>query len=325
MTYRHRVAVVAAALLGAIAVQAAQAPKSDLFDAGQLLKDVQTLSADDMQGRQVGTPGSEKARAYIVARFKAAGLSAYGPSYESKFTFTGRGATESQPGVNVVGWLNGTKSPARYIVITAHYDHLGVRNGQVFNGADDNASGTAALFTLASYFGKNRTANSLIFAALDAEEIGLHGAAAFVKQPPVEASALVLNLNMDMIGRDPNNLLYVSGSHQMPFLKPFLERVAAKAPVKLVMGHDDPAQKSVENWSGSSDHARFCQARIPCLYFGVEDFDQHHRATDDYETMTHSFFVRAVETMIAAVKEFDAGLDAIAIERARLSKGGWQP
>ena len=146
----------------------------------------------------------------------------------------------------------------------------------------------------------------MIFAALDAEEIGLRGAEAFVKQPPVEASALVLNLNMDMIGRDPNNLLYVAGSHQMPFLKPFIERVAAKAPVKLVMGHDDPTQKGVENWTGSSDHARFCQARIPCLYFGVEDFDQHHRATDDYETMTHAFYVRAVETMIAVVKEFDA-------------------
>ncbi len=236
--------------------------------------------------------------------------------------FTGRGATEPQPGVNVIGWLNGTRTPARYIVITAHYDHLGVRNEQVFNGADDNASGTAALFTLASYFSKNRTGNSLIFAALDAEEIGLHGAAAFVKQPPVEAPALVLNLNMDMIGRDPNNLLYVAGSHQMPFLKPFIERVAAKAPVKLVMGHDDPTQKAMENWTGSSDHARFCQARIPCLYFGVEDFDQHHRATDDYETMTHAFYVRAVETMIAVVKEFDSGLDAVAIERARLLKGG---
>ena len=112
------------------------------------------------------------------------------------------------------------------------------------------------------------------------------------------------------------------GSHQMPFLKPFIERVAAKAPVKLVMGHDDPTQKALENWTGSSDHARFCQARIPCLYFGVEDFDQHHRATDDYETMTHAFYVRAVETMIAVVKEFDGGLDAVAIERARLIKGG---
>ena len=132
--------------------------------------------------------------------------------------------------MNVVGWINGTRTPARYIVITAHYDHLGCRNGQVFNGADDNASGTAALFALAKYFSVNRPANSLIFAALDAEEIGLHGARRSSSQPPVEALGARAQLNMDMIGRDPNNLLYVAGTHQLPFLKPFIERVAAKAP-----------------------------------------------------------------------------------------------
>ena len=115
---------------------------------------------------------------------------------------------------------------------------------------------------------------------------------------------------MDMIGRDPKNLLFVSGTRQQPYLKPFIERVAARAPVTLTMGHDNPAEK--EDWTRDSDHYVFCQAKIPCLYFGVEDFDQHHRATDDYETMTHAFYVRAVETMIQAVKEFDAGLEAVA-------------
>jgi Zn-dependent M28 family amino/carboxypeptidase len=326
MTHTRRVAVVAAALSAAIVLHAQQTtPKSDLFDASLLLKDLQTLSADDMQGRQPGTPGSQKARAFIVERFKASGVMPIGASYERPFGYTSRSASGEQPGVNVVGWINGSKSPARYLVITAHYDHLGVRNGTVFNGADDNASGTAALFTLAKYFNANRTAHSLIFAALDAEEVGLRGAQAFVKQPPVEASALILNLNMDMIGRDPNNLLYVVGTHQLGFLKPYIERVAARAPVKLVMGHDNPAQASVEDWSAQSDHHAFCQAKIPCLYFGVEDFDQHHRPTDDYETMSHAFYVRAVETMILAIKEFDAGLDAIALERAKMAKGGVSP
>ena len=90
-----------------------------------------------------------------------------------------------------------------------------------------------------------------------------------------------------------------------------IERIAAKAPVKLVMGHDDPTRKDVENWTSQSDHKAFCDAKIPCLYFGVEDFAQHHKATDDYETMTHAFYVRAVETMVRAVEDFDANLDAI--------------
>jgi hypothetical protein len=274
----------------------------------QLLADLKTLSADDMEGRLVGTPGGAKARAFVIGRFKEAGLKPFGASFESPFTFTGgRGAaaTERQ-GINVLGYITGAKEPNRYIVISAHYDHIGVRNGVVFNGADDNASGTAALFALAEYFVKNPPAHSLIFAAFDAEEGGLRGARAFVAKPPADQSALLINLNMDMIGRDPNNLLYVVGTHSQPALKPVIERVAATASVKLTMGHDDPNQKDVENWNGSSDHAAFCQAKIPCLYFGVEDFENHHKATDKYETMTHDFYVLVVETMVQVTKAFDA-------------------
>ena len=155
----------------------------------------------------------------------------------------------------------------------------------------------------------------MIFAALDGEESGLEGARAFVQTPPVEAGALVLNVNLDMIGRDPNDTLYVVGTRQQPFLKPYIERVAAKASIKLLMGHDDPTQKGVEDWTRDSDHYAFCQAKIPCLYFGVEDFANHHKTTDDFETMTHAFYVRVVETMAQALREFDANLDAIAAAR----------
>ena len=284
----------------------------------QLLADLKTLSADDMEGRLVGTPGNAKARAFIIERFKAVGLKPFGASFESPFTFMGgRGdAATERKGVNVIGYVAGTKQPTRYIVVSAHYDHIGVRNGVIFNGADDNASGTAALFALAEYFVKNPPAHSIIFAAFDAEEGGLRGARAFVAQllrpvpipdearPPLADP--IINLNMDMIGRDPNNLLYVSGTYSQPALKPVIERVAASAPVKLTMGHDDPTKKDVENWTGSSDHAAFCEAKIPCLYFGVEDFENHHKATDKYETMTHDFYVRVVETMIQVTKAFDA-------------------
>jgi Zn-dependent M28 family amino/carboxypeptidase len=303
------------ALVGLVAaVVAGQSQvSSKLIDADQLLLDLKTLSADDMEGRQPGTPGGAKARAYVLERFKASGIQPFGASYEVPFVFTaGRGAAAAaREGVNVVGRIDGARTPRRYIVITAHFDHVGVRNGVVFNGADDNASGTAALFAVAKYFSARKPSNSLIFSAFDAEESGLRGARAFVAAPPVEASALAVNLNMDMIGRDPDNLLYVVGTYTQPFLKPFIERIAAKAPVKLVMGHDDPTKKDVEDWTGDSDHKAFCDAKIPCLYFGVEDFANHHKATDDYATMTHDFYVRAVETMVRAVEEFDANLDAI--------------
>ena len=300
-----------------VATGLAQTPavKSSVIDAPQLLKDLEILSADDMEGRQVGTPGGAKARAYVVERFKQSGIQPFGTSYEQPFAFAGgrAGQTAERKGVNVVGHIEGSRTPRKYIVVTAHYDHVGVRNGEVFNGADDNASGTAALFAVAKYFSARKPVNSLIFVAFDAEETGLRGARAFVGAPPVEAASIVINLNMDMIGRDPNDLLYVVGTRQQPFLKPMIERIAKDAPVKLTMGHDDPNEK--ENWSSQSDHAAFCQAKIPCLYFGVEDFDQHHKSTDDFATMTHGFYVRAVETMVRAVQEFDRSLDEV--EKAR--------
>lgn len=290
-----------------------QSPASSIaINREQLLKDLQVLSADDMQGRLVGTEGGAKARAYVIERFKAVGIEPLGGTFEYPFEFSGRGGGEPRKAVNVLGVIKGTVTPDKYLLITAHYDHIGVRNGVVFNGADDNASGTAALFALGQYFKANPPKHSLIFAALDAEESGLQGARKFVAAPPVPLESVLLNLNMDMIGRDANDLLYVVGTYTQPFLKPTIEQIAKDANIKLVMGHDDPTNKAVEDWTRSSDHYPFCQAKVPCLYFGVEDFENHHKATDKYETMTHDFFYRVVQTMAIAVARFDAAPPAVA-------------
>jgi Zn-dependent M28 family amino/carboxypeptidase len=288
---------------------AQEAPKSTLIDSARLLTDLKVLSSDAMGGREPGTAGGDSARAFVIERFRASGIAPFGATYEQPFSFTARGSSTARKGINVVGLLPGKRQPRKYIVLSAHYDHLGSRNGQVFNGADDNASGTAALFAVGKYFDEHPPANSLIFAAFDAEESGLRGSQAFVKEPPVDASLLSLNLNADMIGRSPDDKLFVVGTTLQPFLRPYIESVAAKAPVKLLMGHEDPGQR--EDWTRDSDHYSFIQAKIPALYIGVEDFDQHHKATDDYETMTHGFYVRAVETLIRMTEQFDAHLDAV--------------
>jgi len=277
-------------------VQSSSAP----VDKTQLLADLKTLSADDMQGRRVDTPGSEKARAYIEQRFRQSGIQPFAATYEFPFMF------RSGRGVNVVGRIVGTRTPERYIVVSAHYDHLGVQNGVVFHGTDDNASGTAALFAIAAYFNTHKPAHSLIFAAFDAEETGLQGSKEFVKHPPVAATAIGLDINADMIARD--NTLFVVGTFLQPLLKPSVERIIAKATAKTAIGHDNPAQKNVEDWTKDSDHYSFIQAKIPALYFGVEDYAQHHKATDDYETIDPVFYTHAVETLILAVEEFDSNL-----------------
>jgi homoserine O-acetyltransferase len=309
--------ILIAAVLGVASIGAwAQAPvrQDEFVDGKVLLHDLQVLSADDMQGRLVDSPGGEKARNYVLERFKASGIKPFGDSYTQPFTFTDRG--HETHGVNVIGHIDGTRTPARYIVVSGHYDHIGTRNGVVFNGADDNASGAAALFALATYFSTHKPANSLIFAAFDGEESGLRGGYAFVKQPPVDIASIVVDVNMDMIGRDPNDKLFAVGTVVNPFLKPILEGVAAKAPVKLLFGHEDPKQP--EDWSKDSDHYAFQASKIPGIYLGVEDFDQHHKATDKYETMTFDFYIRATETSLKVVQAFDANLDAIVKARAEM-------
>jgi Zn-dependent M28 family amino/carboxypeptidase len=292
-----------------VAGEPAQAPRSTVIDSARLLDDLKILSSDAMEGRRTGTPGSAKARAFIAERFKASGVVPFGASYEQSFTFRTRRVSGEQRGVNVVGRIAGTLEPRRYIVISAHYDHLGTQNGVVFNGADDNASGTAALFAIAKYFSAHSPRNSLIFAAFDAEELGLLGSQAFVKQPPVDVRLLSLNLNLDMIGREPDGRLFVVGTVRQPFLRPVIEAVAKNAPVRLLMGHENSAEP--EDWTADSDHYSFMQAKIPALYFGVEDFREHHKATDDYESMTVEFYVKAVEALIDVVEHFDTNLESI--------------
>lgn len=310
--------VLSVLVLCAAALAAQSARQSRVIDSRVLLNDLKTLSADDMQGRQIGTPGGARAREYVVSRLQADGVPPIGDSYMAPFTFVaGRGdQAATRSGVNILARVEGTRRPSQYLVVSAHYDHVGVRNGVVFNGADDNASGTAGLLAMAKYFKDHRPQHSIIFAAFDGEEAGLRGSRAFVTTPPVDRDAIAINVNMDMIGRDPDNTLFAVGTYLNPFLKPYLNRVAAAAPIKLLMGHDDPTQKAVEDWTRDSDHYAFQQAGIPAVYLGDEDFDQHHKATDDYETMTFDFFVGAVETCIAVVKEFDGNLEAITRQKS---------
>ena len=131
--------------------------------------------------------------------------------------------------------------------------------------------------------------------------------------PPVPLASLALNVNLDMVARDAGNVLFASGTSHYPFLKPYLEKVA-RPPVVLKFGHDVAGAKE-DDWTRDSDHFPFHNAKIPFVYFGVEDEAQHHTATDDAETVTKEFFVGAANTILAALRSFDANLEAIAKQR----------
>lgn len=257
-----------------------------------------------MRGRRTGSPESVKAREFIVDRFKDAGLKTFGNSYIQEFTFTRRGQTEKIAGANVVGFIKGKKHSEKYIVVSAHYDHVGVQNGEIFNGADDNASGTAALLGLIEAFKKDKPENSIIFAAFDAEEMGLQGSRYFVANLPVKKESVLLNVNMDMLSRSDEGELWAAGTFHYPQLKPVLEAAQKTATVKLLLGHDDP-KLGADDWTTQSDHAAFHRAGIPFVYFGVVNHADYHKPTDDFANIQAQFYVRSVDTILEIIQKFD--------------------
>ena len=279
------------------------------IDADQLLKDVAVLAADSLEGRRAGSTGGEKARVYIRAAFERIQLEAFEEGYKHTFDLSGR-RVETPLGINLLGYLPGTERPDTFIVVTAHYDHMGVQRGQIFNGADDNASGVAGLLALADYFSRHRPRHSILFAALDAEELGLLGASALVQDPPIALDQIALNVNMDMVSRNEKDELFAAGLYHFPFLKPYLERIAARSKINLRFGHDGTPNTG-DDWSMSSDHGPFFRAGIPFVYFGVEDHADYHRHTDDFENIDPEFFPLAIATILDAVVELDANLAAI--------------
>lgn len=306
------VALVAAAALGACApggtpqTTTLAAPHVASIDSTRLIRDISILAHDSMEGRLVGSPGGARARAFLLDRYREIGLQAFGGEFTQPFEFTRQ--DRQITGVNVIGYVPGTARADRWIVITAHYDHLGVRNGEIFNGADDNASGTAGLLALADHFRANPPRHGIIFAALDGEEGGLRGARHFVANPPVPRDAIVLNINMDMVGRNDAGELYVAGTHHYPQLLPYIQRIIPTAEVTLIPGHDQPIPSRSDDWTMQSDHGAFHAERIPFLYFGVEDHPDYHRATDTFEGIQPGFYARAVRTVLAATRLLDAEL-----------------
>ncbi|MET3666313.1 M20/M25/M40 family metallo-hydrolase [Caulobacter sp. 1776] len=273
------------------------------------IDDVRILSADDMQGRAPGTPGSEKARAYILSRFAEIGLKPIGETFEQPFSYAKRdGATVN--GINLVARIKGSQG-GKAMVVSAHYDHLGVRGGEIYNGADDNASGVAGLLAVAEAFKARPPKHDVILAVVDAEEGGLRGARAFVAAPPVPLASIALDINFDMLSKNPKNELFVSGTAPFPYLKPILVKVATTAPVTLKLGHDTDADGKENNWTSQSDHYAFAENGVPWVYFGVEDHPEYHKPTDDFATVPRDFFKRSVATVIQASQALERNLDDI--------------
>ncbi len=305
---------VAAALLvaacAAPAVSPSLTPPAPAYQA-QLLEDVRVLAADEMRGRDTGSAGGEAARAYIVGRLEALGVEAPLMGRLQPWEMTGRSreGARTWSGVNVLGQVRGTRVSNRYIVVTAHYDHVGEHGGQIYNGADDNASGVATMLALAAELKREAPEHSVLFVALDGEERGLLGAKHFVEAPPFPLSSIVMNLNFDMTARaETDGKLWVTGTYQNPQFRPVLEALPAQGPVALAFGKDTPQDTGEDNWVEASDHAAFHRAGVPFLYLGVNYHPDYHRPSDDFERITPEVFASAAQLSIDAFRALDRSL-----------------
>lgn len=269
------------------------------LDTDQLIEDLRVISSDKTEGRRTGTEGNRIAREYLVERFKEEGAKPFKGSFTHEFNFTNR-QEEQMEGINVIGSIAGQSDSV--IVITAHYDHLGKHDSLIFNGADDDASGTAALIAYIDYFSQVKPNHTLVFAAFDAEEMGLRGARAFVSDSTFMGK-VKLNINLDMIAQNTENELYAVGTYHYPGLKPVLKDIET-GEIDLLFGHDDP-NSELDDWTFASDHGPFHQQGIPFVYFGVEDHEHYHQHTDDFETIPQDFYISSVQLILNAILALD--------------------
>lgn len=279
---------------------------AEFHDQDRALSSLETLSSDAFEGRRTGEPGNLKAREWITAQLEELGVPSLIPgTYDAPFdTASFSEAREGVTGTNLLAVIEAAPD-APVIVMSAHFDHLGIGEDGLYNGADDNASGVAALLETIAWFQKNPPENTIVFAFFDAEEMGIAGSAAFVRDlPPSIEDRVAFNLNLDMVSRADKGEIFAVGTHHYPELVALIDRVATSTPLTLKRGHDSP-EWGDQDWSNLSDHAPFLRAGLPIIYLGVEDHADYHKVTDTFDKVAPETFARAVDTIILVAEAVD--------------------
>jgi len=277
---------------------------------GRIAEDVLYLSSDRLEGRRIGSAGADSAAAWIALRMEKAGLTRApgSDSWYQSFIIAHDAPAAHGTGLagvrgrNVIGVLKG-KDPAlagQYVVLGAHYDHLGNGGqgsldpdsaGVPHNGADDNASGVAAVLEVARRLAANRPARSVIFVAFSGEEEGLLGSGHFVKFPPVPTDSMVAMLNFDMVGRLRDDKLIVYGVETAREWRGMIDSLNRVTKFSLTLQGDG---------YGPSDHTSFTLVKRPVLHFFTGTHSDYHRTTDDFAAINLDGILR-VATMASDI------------------------
>jgi hypothetical protein len=272
------------------------------IEASSILTHIKYLASDELKGRNTPSEGLDKAADYLADEFKKAGLKpGNGDSWFLEANYTGRRGGASGPVKSVVAVVPGTDPQLKeeYVLVSAHYDHLGERQGegdQIYNGANDNASGTVGLIEAGAALMKTRPRRSVMFVALWGEEKGLRGSRAFVQDPPVPLSQIIANINLEQIGRTDDNegprveAASITGYDYTTLTDRLIE--AGKKTGVTIEHH----KRNSSMFFMRSDNAAFAAAGIPAHTISTcYIFPDYHRATDHWDKIDASNMTKIVE------------------------------
>ncbi|MBB3698087.1 M20/M25/M40 family metallo-hydrolase [Flammeovirga yaeyamensis] len=282
--------------------------QSRKIDPIALLTNTRLLSSDYYQGRKTGTVGGERAKEFVTDKFSEIGLLNLHPDgFKQDFSFYNRLYNLKANGSNIIGYLEGElwQDPKEgCIIVGAHYDHLGIFGGNTYYGADDNASGVAALIEIAKSFKETPPQIPIVFISFDAEEMACEGSKYFVESSLLPHESIFLFINLDMISISDKSELGVSGTHYHHEYKKMINEAASGKHLKMKYGHDN-ARDTENYWVESSDHREFHKYQIPFIYFGVEEHEHYHRTTDTFENIDIGFFVESAQSILEFVDLID--------------------
>jgi Zn-dependent M28 family amino/carboxypeptidase len=271
---------------GSQARTASAAAAAGTITAAEMRDHIAYIASDALRGRDTPSPGLDSAAAYLVRHFQALGLQggAEGGAFIQRYPLRPKGNLAP----NVVAVFPGADPTLRneYVVLSAHMDHVGVgrpvRGDSIYNGADDDASGTSALLEAFASM-ETRPARSILFLAVSGEEKGLLGSEYFSDNPTVPLGSIVANVNMDMIGRNARDTVVVIGKNYSS-LGPVVERMAAehRQLVGLAAGDDRWPR---EGFFFRSDHFNFARKEIPAIFFFAGTHEDYHEPSDEVETV----------------------------------------
>lgn len=276
-----------------------------------LLNHLSYLSSDQLQGRKFGTIGSTIAQDYIIKQLKELNVQPLNSSYLAPFTING--FLKDTVANNIVAFIKGSEFPDQYILLSAHYDHLGKKGSKVFNGADDNASGTSALLYFGELLKQKPLRYSVILLFTDAEEANLKGAKAFVTNQADLLSNIKLNVNVDMIAGSKSTRYLRFISRGLPELLnsadiEALTEVDEDSILKQGFRQNNRRENKNINWNLASDHGVFFKLNIPFIYYGVGTHNNYHQISDTYENINHEFFSQATDVIYQQLRFIDQKL-----------------